>query len=80
MPEQAPKKVIDPCTIEGASELEVHVQSRLGGQLREFKIVVGEEGLVLRGQAHTYYAKQLAQHVVMQATDFPIQANEIDVG
>jgi hypothetical protein len=36
-------------------------------------------GLVLTGQASTYYAKQLAQHAVMEATALPILANEIDV-
>jgi hypothetical protein len=34
---------------------------------------------VLRGVTRTYYAKQLAQHAVMQLTDLPIHANEIDV-
>jgi hypothetical protein len=35
--------------------------------------------LVLCGHAHTYYAKQLAQHAVMEASSLPIRANEIDV-
>jgi hypothetical protein len=34
---------------------------------------------VLRGRARTYYAKQLAQHAVMQATALPILRNEIEV-
>jgi len=33
----------------------------------------------LRGQVHTYYAKQLAQHAVMETTGLPILANEIEV-
>jgi len=33
----------------------------------------------LRGRAKTYYAKQLAQHAVMEATDLPVLANEIEV-
>jgi hypothetical protein len=33
----------------------------------------------LRGRARTYYAKQLAQHAVMQVTEYLIQANEIEV-
>jgi hypothetical protein len=36
-------------------------------------------GLFLQGQTHTYHAKQLAQHLVMQMTDFPILANDIEV-
>ena len=29
--------------------------------------------------ARTYHAKQVAQHTVMQMTDLPIVANEIEV-
>jgi hypothetical protein len=36
-------------------------------------------GLILRGLTTTYYAKQLAQHAVMEATAIPIVANEIEV-
>ena len=44
-----------------------------------FQLVVRDQGLVLRGHAHTYYAKQLAQQAVMETTSLPIQANEIEV-
>jgi hypothetical protein len=70
---------IDLATANGATELEAHVQCRLGGQVREFRLVVVDGGLILRGRAHTYYAKQLAQHAVMEATGMPILANEIEV-
>ena len=60
-------------------QLETHVQSRLNGRVRHFRLVVRGCGLVLRGQARTYYAKQLAQHEVMGATALPILANEIQV-
>jgi len=40
---------------------------------------VAKEGLVLRGRAQTYYAKQLAQHAVVEAAGLPILANEIEV-
>ena len=43
------------------------------------RLVVVDKGLILRGYAHTYYAKQLAQHWVMEATRLPILANEIEV-
>jgi hypothetical protein len=59
--------------------LEAHIQCRLGGHIRDFRLVVMEKGLILRGHAHTFYAKQLAQHAVMETTDLPILANEIDV-
>jgi hypothetical protein len=37
------------------------------------------DGLVLRGRAHTYDAKQLAQHAAMESTTLPILENEIVV-
>jgi 6,7-dimethyl-8-ribityllumazine synthase len=79
MENQADEKNIDVTTVNGATELEAQVQCRLSGQIRDFRLVVAGEGLVLRGHAHTYHAKQLAQHAVMEATNLPIQANEIEV-
>jgi len=70
---------IDLATANGATELESRVQCRLGGQIREFRLVVMDEGLILHGRAQTYYTKQLAQHAVMEATELPILANEIEV-
>jgi hypothetical protein len=70
---------IDLTTANGITELETRIQCRLGGQIREFRLVVVDKGLILRGQAPTYYAKQLAQHAVMEATGLPILANEIEV-
>jgi hypothetical protein len=60
-------------------QLEARVQSRLNGRVHNFRLVCRERGLVLTGQARTYYAKQLAQHAVMEATTLPIMANDIDV-
>jgi hypothetical protein len=60
-------------------QLETHVQSRLNGRVRNFRLVVRECGLVLTGQARTYHAKQLAQHAVMEATALPILVNDINV-
>lgn len=59
--------------------LELHVQDRLRGRIREFSVRSCDAGLVLHGQCHTYHTKQLAQHEVMHATDVPILANEIEV-
>jgi hypothetical protein len=70
---------IDPTTTDGTAELEALVQCRVSGQVYDFRLVVARKGLILRGHAHTYYAKQLAQHAVMQATEVPILANEIEV-
>jgi hypothetical protein len=64
---------------EAATKVEARVACRLGGQLRHFRLLVREDGVVLRGQARTYYVKQLAQHTVMESTAAPILANEIEV-
>jgi len=61
------------------TELETQVHSRLNGMLKSFRLSRKENGLILEGQARTYYAKQLAQHAIMQATSVPILANEIEV-
>jgi hypothetical protein len=76
---QACEQGIDPTTADGTTELETHIQCRLSGQVYDFRLVVTGMGLILRGRAHTYYAKQLAQHAVMQATGLRILANEIEV-
>jgi hypothetical protein len=60
-------------------QLETHVQARLHGRVRHFRLVARGCGLILTGRAGTYYAKQLAQHAVMEATSLPILANEIEV-
>ncbi len=60
-------------------ELEAHLQCQLHGRIRGFRLSTHDRGLVLRGHTHTFYAKQLAQHAVMSATDQPIAANEIEV-
>jgi hypothetical protein len=70
---------IDVATANGITELEAHIQCQLGGQLREFRLVLANGGLILCGRARTYHAKQLAQHAVMEATGLPILANEIEV-
>ena len=69
-----------PTILASAIELvEAHVQSQLSGRVRDFRLSLRDNGLVLQGHAHSYYAKQLAQHIVMEALDAPILANEIEV-
>jgi hypothetical protein len=79
MKAQTSEPSIDLATANGATEMEAHVQCRLGGQICDFRLLVVHGGLILRGHTHTYYAKQLAQHAVMEATGLPILANEIEV-
>lgn len=60
-------------------ELEAQLQCQLHGRIRDFRLSADERGLVLQGHTHTFYAKQLAQSAVMNVTDQPIAANEIEV-
>ena len=69
----------DATTRETLARIEEHVQHRFTGLLRDFQLTLRDTGLVLRGRAPTYYAKQLAQLAVMEASTLPIRANEIEV-
>ena len=60
-------------------QIEPLVLRLLNGTVRSLKLTVRDDGLVLRGHTRTYYAKQLAQHAVMQLTTLRIRANEIEV-
>lgn len=70
---------IELATFDRVAELELHIQCRLGRQVRDLRLIVVAQGVILRGFASTYYAKQLAQHAVMNAAGLPIAANEIQV-
>ena len=70
---------INTATRETLARIEEHVRNRLSGLLRDFHLVCCDQGLILRGHVHTYYAKQLAQHAVMEASSLPILANEMEV-
>ena len=59
--------------------LESLVLGHLNRRIHDFRLLPRDEGLVLQGRCHTYYAKQLAQHCVMELTDLPILANDIEV-
>jgi hypothetical protein len=61
------------------ARIEEQVRHRLIGLLRDFRLVPRDNGLVLLGHVHTYYAKQLAQHAVMEATSLPIHSNQMEV-
>lgn len=51
----------------------------LGGRLRDFRLLIHQNGVILQGIAVSYHAKQLAQHAIMRASPIPIVANEIEV-
>lgn len=53
-------------TYEGlAGEIERQIYAKTHGRVRSLKVDVGGPAVVLRGEASTYYAKQIAQHVVL---------------
>ena len=60
-------------------ELEENVRRRMSGRLRNFRVSLHADGLVLHGHSTTYYAKQLAQHAIMAAVHVRIVANKIEV-
>jgi hypothetical protein len=62
-----------------AEKLESQVRSRLGSRVRDLRIVVRDGGVVLKGWALNYHAKQLAQHAAMEIAEAPILSNEIEV-
>ena len=55
------------------------VRRQLQGRLHDFEVWADRQGLILSGRVRSYYAKQLAQHAVMQQTNSLILRNEIAV-
>jgi hypothetical protein len=51
---------------EAALELEQHIQERVGGRVRNLRVFRREGQLVLEGCSHSFYAKQLATHAVLE--------------
>jgi hypothetical protein len=62
-----------------SAQLGDRLQQHLSRRFRGLHVEVLDAGLVLKGRVRTYYAKQVAQHLVMQLTELPILANEIEV-
>jgi hypothetical protein len=59
--------------------LELKVQRRLGSRIRDLRVIVRHDGVILKGRTSTYHAKQLAQHAAMELSTLPIVANDIEV-
>jgi hypothetical protein len=59
--------------------VEAHVRSRVWGQIKGLELLVLDRGIHIRGRACTYYVKQLAQHAVLETSQLPLAANEIEV-
>lgn len=61
-------------------ELQDQLRQRLGGHIAGLRVLAQGNGLVLRGRAKSYYAKQVAQETLQELTPLPLLANEIEVG
>ncbi len=64
---------------ESERQLESLLQSRLGSRVRQVRVVNKDHGVILQGSVSSYHAKQIAQHLIMQLTEKPLLANEIEV-
>jgi hypothetical protein len=60
-------------------QVEALLKQRLQGRVWNIRLIVEDGFVTLRGQARSYYAKQLAQHVAMEIIPLPIRANQIEV-
>jgi hypothetical protein len=62
-----------------AEQAEVMLRQRLCGRVRQLRVVMRRDGVVLQGASANYYGKQMAQHYAHQLLRLPIVANEIEV-
>jgi hypothetical protein len=70
---------IDPVTGYWAPRAAAILLHRWGRRIRDFRVELKGDGLVLHGRAADYYAKQLAQHAAAEAAGLPVHANAIEV-
>jgi hypothetical protein len=71
------------CTTDGTVllfEVERRVRWRTGRRIRNLRIDVEPERVILRGQTSTYHVKQLAQHGVLEILPQIRLDNTIEVG
>lgn len=66
-------------TPELQSELEQIVRRRTGRRVRNLRVELAGERVILRGQATSYYVKQLAQHGIFEILPRILLENTIDV-
>jgi hypothetical protein len=69
----------DAVSIPSSEEAEVILRQRLCGHVRELRVLIRAEGVVLQGASANFYGKQLAQHHAHKLLRLPIFANEIEV-
>lgn len=62
------------------ARIERVVHSRTAGRIRELRVDVDDDSVVLSGVVPTYYTKQLATHAAMDELSHHRLVNSIDVG
>ncbi len=62
-----------------SKDLEDVVLRLLGNHLQQFKIDISDEGVVMSGSCDSFYAKQMAQEIVLKNTSQRIAANKLVV-
>ena len=61
------------------AELERKIVSRTSGRIKELRVEAVDDGIVIWGQAPTYYVKQLVTQIALEeASEMPLD-NAIDV-
>ena len=79
MTEAVAQPVREPLPPQDLDRLEALVRGEVTGRVRDLRLELHGEGLVLRGYARSYYAKQLAQTVVLEVLGKTLLVNEIEV-
>lgn len=62
-----------------AARIERHVRRKTNDKVRELRVEISRDGVVLRGRCGTYYCKQLAQHAAMSLLEDAVLLNQIEV-
>jgi hypothetical protein len=71
--------LLEPSILSEEERLENMLLRRLGNRVRNLRVLVLPDGLILQGRTATFHAKQIAQHAAMELAEVPILANEIEV-
>jgi len=62
-----------------AASIERAVWLETGGRVRNLRVEINREGVLLSGRCHTYYTKQKAQHAAMAIPGGGQLTNRIEV-
>ena len=68
-----------PTPYEMVRQIEQRIQCRTHGRVRRVSVELGDQQVVLHGDAPTYYSKQLAQHAVSEIVGGRHVVNAIEV-